>query len=129
MNDGEMNIAAYIRELAVRTGAPDAFVFRVKALFTSKGIRLDEGAEPYVEAIEFAFLIDDSIRQGSDAAVKSSERLETGLERYRDACARHAEQLRAVQAAMERTARRLEDASWKGETGCGVLVPFRPSRN
>ena len=127
MSEVSVSLADYIREMAVRTGAPDAFVETVRVTFASKGIALEECASPYQEAIETAFMTDASIRQGSDAAMERVARLDADFNRFRETCARHAEEIREAQESLDLTAQRLESAIWRVRSPLAIVIPF-PTR-
>lgn len=68
MNFEFKSIGDQIDNLATLTGAPGSFVDQVRALFTRKGISLDEDCTPYLRALEEAFIREESIRAGADTA-------------------------------------------------------------
>lgn len=70
------SVGDVIRVLARQTEAPESFVNDVKALFTGKGISLDQAAAPFAEAIADAFLREEQVRRQAEAALASLADLE-----------------------------------------------------
>ena len=62
--------------LARLTGAPESFVNQVRQLFNSKGISLDDDAEPFVPALEEAFRREESIRCSTHRARQNLSKLQ-----------------------------------------------------
>jgi hypothetical protein len=82
------SIGGQIERLAVETGAPDAFVQRIRELFCNKGISLDCDCEPYITALEHAFRREQSIRMSALQTRENLERLQRQLDHFNEACRR-----------------------------------------
>lgn len=70
------SVADVIRVLARQTEAPESFVIEVRALFTEKGISLDQEAGPFAEAIADAFLFEEQVRRQAESALAGLVELE-----------------------------------------------------
>ncbi|HXV76259.1 MAG TPA: hypothetical protein VD788_08065 [Candidatus Polarisedimenticolaceae bacterium] len=73
MEHGPKSIGDQIHCLARLTGAPESFVYQVRALFTRKGISLEDDAAPYRRALEEAFVREECIRIGAEAPAAVSK--------------------------------------------------------
>ena len=71
MNFQPKSICDHIECLSRLTGAPDAFITQVKALFAKKGISLNADASPYLKALEEAFRREESIRATTHGGKKT----------------------------------------------------------
>lgn len=110
-----------IDEFARETGAPDSLVQSVTALFTGKGIALDDDAAPYVEALREAFLCDARLRAATGRAKEQLAELQDRLLRLQESWERQFTELDRVKATLgtalenARRARRTADP--------GAIVP------
>jgi len=114
-----------IQMLARLTGASNAFVQQVRALFTSKAIALEEDIAPFQVALEEAFRREEAIRAYSGRAQKSMTAVRETLERTRELHRASAERLDEAKAALERNARRLRESGARLDSAAWTLSPGR----
>jgi hypothetical protein len=95
------SILQQIECLARLTGASESFVGQVKALFTQKGISLDEDASPYLHALEEAFRREESIRSNSSRARKSLSGLQSNFNKIGQAYVKQIDQLRKMRSNLQ----------------------------
>lgn len=103
-------IGEEIDVLAHLTGAPEAFVRQVRALFTSKAIALDEDAAPFRPALEEAFRREEMIRTYSDHVQRGLSRIRDNLVRVKSTCRGDADRVRDARGSLERSVRRLRES-------------------
>ncbi len=77
----DTSIAAAIELLARETGAPQAFVERIRGLFHARGVSLEADAAPYRIALELAFRREQLLRRGAHEMRGQLEELERQLHR------------------------------------------------
>lgn len=102
-SDDNNSIGAQIDRLAELTGAPTEFVARIRSLFSTKGISLDDDSAPYLSALEHAFRREQSIRVTAQQTRRHLERLQTQLAQFNDACRRQLSRLKQAQDNLGRS--------------------------
>ena len=134
------SLEACIAALAEDSGAPDAFVGKIRALFQAKGIALDRGAGPYLRALREAFRREETLRRVSDHSRAAVDRAREDLGRLDRQWESQLAQLRSLQQRLQRRAgalrerveslRALEDDDAPGERRVmspgSVELPFVP---
>jgi hypothetical protein len=107
--DGDGDLDTRIAEMALETGAPVAFVDKVRALFERKGISLRRDASPYLVALREAFRREEHIRRtggrGCEPVVHVRDDGASGANRWE----RHLTQLRDLRETLRRQSRRLAE--------------------
>jgi hypothetical protein len=122
------SIGGQIECLARLTGAPESFVEQVRALFLNKGISLDEQVEPYMGALEEAFLRERSIRSSTGKARDNLQRLQKQFNRLGEAYRRQLGQLKEIRRSLESYSRLRADQharALKKKTRPKVVVAVR----
>jgi len=96
-----------IDTLARETGATPAETEQVQALFTSKGISLDEDATPFAGILRETFERQVVIRRAG-AAARQAERVGSDLQRIKHLCAEQQLRLLGLSGGMQRLAQQVE---------------------
>ena len=132
-DDPVLSLDASIAILAADSGAPAAFVAKVRALFEAKGIALERSARPYLGALREAFRREESLRRLSERSTDALARARHDLGRLDGDWERQLAHLRALQDELHTQARRLRSrverlAIPPGTVLCpgSVELPFVP---
>lgn len=135
-HDPVLSLDASIAILAADSGAPAAFVAKIRALFEAKGIALERSARPYLTALREAFRREESLRRLSERstdALGALSRARQDIGRLDGDWERQLAQLRALQDELHTQARRLRSgvdrlAVPPGTVLCpgSVELPFVP---
>ena len=102
------SIGIQIDLFARQTGAPPAFVFRIRALFSRKGISLREDVTPYFAALEQAFRREESIRLSATQTKENLEQLQTQLVRFNKVFQDQLNRLKDLRVSFKGKSRRTE---------------------
>ena len=108
--------------LAADTGAPAAFVAKIRALFEGKGISLECRAAPYLAALREAFRREESLRRLSGRSHETLERARHDLSRLDHDWERQLAQLRDLQQALQQQARNLRAGVKQLKTPAGTVM-------
>ena len=95
-------IAEHIDCLARLTGAPDSFIEQVRALFTMKGISLDDEVEPFLEALEEAFRREECIRASAERSRKNLTKIQDSFRRVGKAYVDQLSQLKKIKSSLQK---------------------------
>ena len=132
-HDPVLSLDASIAILAADSGAPAAFVAKIRALFEAKGIALERSARPYLSALREAFRREESLRRLSERSADALARARHDLGRLDSDWERQLAQLRALQDELHTQARRLRSGVERlavppGTVLCpgSVELPFVP---
>jgi len=96
------SIDSLIDRLAGQTGAPSAFVQRIRDLFSNKGIALASDCAPYLTALEQAFRREQSIRLSALQTRQNLERLQRQLQQFNEVCRRQINRMESMGASFGR---------------------------
>jgi hypothetical protein len=110
------SICDQIECLARLTGAPESFVEQVKALFSRKGISLEDDAAPFLAALEEAFRREERIRSTSRRARLELAKLQKNFERVGQAYVQQISQQKQIQGTLRDQARRMRGAGRRSAT-------------
>ena len=94
-------IAEHLECLARLTSAPDSFVSQVEDLFLSKGISLDDDAEPYLAALDEAFRREENIRCTGHRAKKNIQQLQDNFQKIGKAYVEQISKLKRMQSSVK----------------------------
>ncbi len=126
-------IGEEIQRLARQTGAPGSFVEQVRGFFQAKRISLDEDSEPYLTALEQAFLLEESVRRNTVRARENLIRLQDCLRLVGATYQQQLGQLRRVRDSLEQQnrlvregAQRLRDLSRSASQSQGRSLTSAP---
>jgi hypothetical protein len=104
-------ISEHIECLARLTGAPTSFVDQVRALFTSKGISLEEEATPFVDALDEAFRREESIRCSTYRARQNLAKIQESFKKVGQAYVEQIGQLKKIHPTLQDPSRRARPAA------------------
>ncbi len=91
-----------IEELRTQTGASTSFVQRVESELISRGIPLDEDAEPYLESLQEAFLQDLCKREDTQFVRSNLDHLEATYFNLKDEHDRLSIRMEAIAEALRK---------------------------
>ena len=106
-----------IEGLAVRTGASDDFVAKIRRVFESKGIPLDSDAAPFAQALSEAFHQQAALRKTIQEARESLTRIQTGAAHVGQTFSSHLERLQALRALLQEHRERMGRGERKAPKG------------
>lgn len=104
MQAKDNSIGAHIDQLAREFGAPPSFVRRIRTLFSSKGISLDDESTPYRSALEEAFRREQSIRHNARQTQENLKQLHQQLLQFNEVFRKQLTRLRNLRDTLEPTA-------------------------
>lgn len=129
MGDRGRTIGEEIDHLAEQTGAPATFVAQVRDFFFGKRIDLGVDADPYLPALQEAFLLEETVRRNTVRARENLVKLQDCLRLVGTTYQQQLGQLRKVRDSLDQQGRlvregaeRLRDLSRAAAEGRPTIV-------